>query len=184
MKPAPVVKKPEIIEPEVREKKKEVVDTSGSSQPYTEADINPPIDIYEKEEGSPYIVKYFGLKMPYYDIDESQFRKNLDVIDEFVKEEIKLSGRKPTIKEYQRILDMMKNKLDINGEVKEENIIERMAGFIRAFKRIKQLKEKKQRKEILKSLFKLAKGKDFETKELALLLEESYLKEVGLWEGA
>lgn len=134
------------------------------------------LESYEEEESHPYAVKYFNLYIPYYGVDDSPVRENLDAIDEFVKDEMETSNKKPNIDSYKKILDDLQKKLEIESNTEEESVIERLAGFIKAYNRIKKLEDKKNRKEIVKRIVKFAKGRDYDTDALALYLEEEYLK--------
>jgi len=154
---------------------KEIPDLSGVVEWETEADLDRPIEIFEKEEGYPYAAKYFDIKVDYNFEDVPDY-DNLTLIDDFVKESVEMENRKGTESGYKKMLDSLKKKLGIDGDIKETAVIDRLAGFIKAYNRIKETRAKTDRRDTLTQLYKLAKGRDFDRDQLALLIEEEYIK--------
>jgi len=177
----PAVKRPETTLPE-QKAPPEVIDTSGSAQPETKADKNPPLEVFEKEEGYPYVAKYFDIRVDY-NFDDLPDAEGLDLIDKFVKENIETNSKTENIKSYTNTLDSLKKKLGIDRDVKKETVIERLTGFVKAFNELKKLNDKDASTSIFETLVKLGRGKDFDAKDTELLLVEAFLKERKSWQG-
>ena len=140
------------------------------------------MDIFEKEEQKPYVMDYLKMDTPYpFTILGEVEQERLAAIDVFVKEEIELKGKKSNIKSYKGVLDSLKKRLGLDEDTQENTVLERFYGFIQAFNAIRGKQEKKQRGEVLKKLYKLARNKDFDAEDLEMLLIENYLKENEMW---
>lgn len=179
MNQAPVSLKPEPPEPKIKETVQEIADPGP--EPITDVPGAKPLDVYEQENDQPFLLEYLGIERPHFAIDEGPERENIELVDQYVKEEIKATGKKENTDSYGKILSSFEKRLGIEANTKEAEIIERMGGFLRAFQRIKDQLEKENRKETLKTLFKLAKGKDLDDYQLEIYLVEKFLQEREFW---
>ena len=181
---APAVKTPDIIEPSAPVYRREGEKAEIGPMPLVETKTDGmPIESFEKEEQSPYLLKCFEIEAPYtYLALEDWERARIDDIDSFVKGEIESTYKKPTLGSYKKVLDGLKKKLGIDKDTKTDNALERLCGFARAFKAVSEKQENRRRREILKKMVKIAKDKDFDAEDLELLLIEEYSKEAGDWE--
>ena len=176
----PAPKSPE--QPKVIQSKKESVERSEvSPTPIVDIPTDKLIDTYEKEQEYPIVVEYFGVYPPFYKAKDNIQVEKLDLIDDFVKGQIEKENKSQTVKSYRNILDSIKKKLGIEKDIKPENVVERLSGFIKAFNRIRDIQQKKADKETLALIYKIAKGKDFDSNQLAMLIEEEYLKTTEMW---
>jgi len=141
---------------------------------------NTPIENFESEQGYPMIADLLDDKQSY-SFDVWDNKESLETIDTFLKDELSTKNYKLTTENYQKEFDRLKERLGITGDETKENIEERILGFIRAFEKVRQGQEKKARREVLNKLYAVAYGKDYNARDLELLVHESYLKKEGLW---
>lgn len=174
---SPAVLTPDIPEPELTVAEKKVRDEPVEGPDALEDAPEPRLlENFEKEEHRPYVVDYLDLYMPYYPAIDNETTDQLELVDEFVKDELDLTSKNQTVENYTKVLDGLKKKLGIEDGVKEEAILERLAGFVKGYNHIKELKEKRSRREILDLIYKIAKGRNFDSQDLELLITEEYLK--------
>lgn len=139
---------------------------------------NQPIDSFETEQGYPVIAKELG-EVESYSYDVWDNKDDLDTIDSFIKDELSTKNHKLTVENYSKTFKELKERLGITGD--EENPKERILGFIRAFDKVRTGQEKKARREVLNKLYSVAYGKDYNARDLELLVHEGYLKKEGIW---
>ena len=139
-----------------------------------------PVEIYEQESDLPLILEGFGVNPPFgfNGLDEREQEKYATV-DKYLREGLRADGRKETVKNYLKALRGLEKKLEIDDG--SEEMLERMYGFVSAYNRVTKIQGKDVRDKVLKMMYKVAKGKDFDADELSLRIQEDYLREGGHW---
>lgn len=181
---APAVKTPDIIEPSRPIYRREEERPEIGPAPLVDIQTDDvPIESFEKEEQGPYLLKCLEIESPYpYQVLEDWERRIIDDIDLFIKGEIDATYKKQTLGSYKRVLKELKKKLGIDDDTNKDAALERLCGFVRAFKTVSEKQENRRRRDILKKMLKIAKDKDFDVADLELRLIEEYSKEAGEWE--
>jgi len=173
----PAVIKPEAIKPEIPTKKGGKLETvERGSKPIEESPLSQPIEDYEHEEEKPYIVEYFDLNIPYYSVEEDQTKRDLEAINEFVKDQLVFSKKKLDLESYDNYMLKLKEKLGIEDDLRIDAAIERIAGFVDAYNEISILEKKSNHKKFINRIVYFAKGKDFDRDTLSLLIQDEYIK--------
>jgi len=146
---------------------------SGTHPEGPQIEFSPFLEDAEKELGYPYAAQYFGKRVDF-NFDNLPDSEDLKDIDEFVKEEMEIGGYKPVVDSYKKIIISLKRKLGIGKEIMEDKVIERLAGFVRAYKRILAYENKDKRLDILGKLLKYGRNRDLDKEDLALFIEEQW----------
>jgi len=169
---APQSKSPDI--PQSQGMTKDYHENLAGSHPEGAAiELSPLIETVETELGYPYSAQYFGKRVDF-NFDNLPDSEDLKAIDDFVKEEMELEGYKPVVDSYKKIIVSLKRRLGIDKSIMEDKVIERLAGFIRAYRRILNYESKDKRQDILGKLLKYGRNRDLDKEDLALFIEEQY----------
>ena len=177
-KVGPSPKEPEKIEsktPIYRQEKEKSVKEMGIAERIATGET--PIDVFEEENHQPYASELLNL-------DYSAAKEEMNLIDDYLKEEILFNEERPNLKTYTQHYKTLVKNLGLNGEVEPEAIVERVARFIRKFNFYKNSMERSLRKRIFKRMMKQAEMEVSEDlfKELDTEEQERYLRKHNLWE--
>ena len=174
----PVIKQPEITENRTpiyrQEREKKPIKEMGIGEKILVSET--PIDVFEEENHQPYISDILNL-------DYSIAKEEMNLIDDYIKEEILINEEKPSIKTYAKHYQQIAKKLGLENTT-SELIVEKLASFIRKFNLYKNQMERNLRKRIFKRMMIQAEMEISENlfKEMDIEHKERYLKKQNLWE--
>ena len=100
----------------------------------------PPLSLYPQVKGKPYSVDYFDLGSSW---EFSNYPQEIQIIEEFVGEEIKNLGLENTIESYKEIISKVAAKVGLSENERTWHKLDKIVGYIKALKNIKKWEDKK-----------------------------------------
>ena len=114
--------------------------------------IDPPLSIYEKENGKPYTADYFkiiGWELLEGEYDIDKIRDKVHLIEEWIRDKIKNSNLEDSLESYKNIMERYFNELNIGKTEKNESKLERIYLYLQLLKKQKKIDD--ERRELIDS---------------------------------
>ena len=134
-----------IIPDQVEVRKEMVEDRKKAGKPVDEVEVllkDPPLSLYEQARKKPYSAEYFELGDTW---DNWNTPKEFQVIEEFVKGEIKSQVLNDSVESYKEIVENLENKIGKRENERVWHRLDRLVSYIKAvqnFRKWENIKRK------------------------------------------